>query len=237
MKTQLSITALALAVAGPAAAFDTVTWNWDANVDSTVTTSAVSDLTVAPTGLEQIETDQTALGSFTSVSSSLGVANDIVSLTGLELDDVVAIETSASSLGNSAALESDVSTQFDSNQIYGGASLDIGTGLTGGLLDVTVPGLLTATATTNLAVNSTVDNSATGVANNMTANLTTTSDQDAFMVGNNVQTAFATGVSTSLVDGAIFTDINGLGTLDGPAVSSVATSVGNNFDVTVDGPN
>lgn len=237
MKTQLSISALVLAIASPAFAFDSVTWTWDATVLSDVTTGAVSDISVAPTGLEQIETEQTALGDFTALGSTIGVTNDVVNLGGLTLDDVAAVNTSASALGNSGSLNSDVSTQFDSTQLYGGANLAVGTGLTGGLVDVSVPGLLTSTATTNAIVNATVDNTATGVANNLTADLTTTSDQDAFMIGNNVQTAYAVGTSTSTVDLVSFTDVNGLGTLVDPAVSSVATSVGNNIGVTVDGIN
>ncbi|WP_378949508.1 hypothetical protein [Paracoccus sp. R86501] len=237
MKTQLSISALVLAIASPAFAFDSVTWTWDATVLSDVTTGAVSDVAVAPTGLEQIESEQTALGDFTALGSTLGVTNDVVNLGGLTLDDVAAVNTGATSLGNSASLASDVSTQFDSTQLYGGASLAVGTGLTGGLVDVSVPGLLTSTATTNAVVNATVDNTATGVANNLTADLTTISDQDAFMIGNNVQTAYAVGTSTSTVDLVSFTDVNDLGTLVDPAVSSVATSIGNNIGVTIDGIN
>lgn len=238
MKTQLSISALVLAIASPAFAFDSVTWTWDATVLSDVTTGAVSDVAVAPTGLEQIESDQTALGDFTATGSSLAVLNDpLAGLSGIELDNIAAVNTSASALGNSASLSSDVSTQFDSTQLYGGANLAVGTGLTGGLVDVSVPGLLTSTATSNLITNATVDNTATGVANNLTADLTTTSDQDAFMVGNNVQTAYAVGTSTSLVDAVTFTSANGLGTLVDPAVSSVATSIGNNIGVTIDGIN
>ncbi len=238
MKTQLSISALVMAIASPAYAFDSVIWTWDATVLSDVTTTAASNISVVPTGLEQVEIDQTALGSFTATSSSLAVLNDALGgLGGIALDDVAAVNTSAAALGNNAALQSDVSTQNDSNQLYGGATLALGTSLTGGLADVNTPGLLTSTATSNAITNATVDNSATSVANNLTANLTTTSDQDAFLVGNSAQTAYAVGTSTSLVDLVTFTNVSGLGTLVDPAVSSVATSVGNNIGVTVNGIN
>lgn len=238
MKTQLSISALIIAMAGPALAFDSVTWTWDATVLSDVTTSAVSDISVVPTGLEQVEIDQSALGSFTATSSSLAVLNEpLAGLAGIELDNIAAVNTSASALGNSGSLLSDVSTQFDSNQLYGGATLALGTGLTGNLADVNTAGLLTSTATSNAITNATVDNSATSVANNLTATLDTTSAQDAFLVGNSVQTAYAVGTSTSLVDLVTFTSANGLGTLVDPAVSSIATSVGNNIGVTVNGLN
>lgn len=239
MKVQLCASLLALTVAAPAFAFDTVTWDWDADVVSTVTTSALSDVAVVSTGLEQIETEQLSLGDFAATSSSLGITNTALGGLGgaIVLDDVLAINTKATSLGNSASLTSDVSTQFDSSQIFGGAALTLGSSVTGGLADVSVPGLLTSLATTNLTVNSTVDNAATAVANNMNANLTTTSDQDAFLLGNNVQTAYSLGTATSLVDGATFTSVADLGTLVDPGISSVATALGNNLGVTIDGIN
>ena len=235
MKNQLMLaSAIVIAAAAPAAAFDTVTWNWNADVISTVTTNAVGDVVVAPTGLEQVESEQTALGDFAATSSTLGVTNDVISLSRLTLDDVVAVETTASALGNSATLESDVSVQYDSSQTFGGVDLSL---LGTGLLEVSLPGTLLATSTTTGVVNGTVDSDATAVANNFTADLVTTSDQDAFLIGNNVQTAFATIGSTSLVDVVSFTDVSGLGTLVDPAVSSVSTAVGNNIGVTIDGIN
>lgn len=237
MRTQLTMSIIAFAIASPAFAFDSVTWNWNADVVSDVTTAAVSDISVAPAGLEQIENEQAAFGDFASTASSILVTNDVINLGGLALDDVVAVSTAATALGNNASLTSDVSTQFDSSQIYGGANLAVGTPLTGTLASVSVPGLLLATATTDGVINGTVDNSATGVGNNLNATLTTTSDQDAFMLGNNVQTAYAVGASTSLVTGVAFNDISGLGTLENPGVSSAATSLGNNLSVTIDGIN
>lgn len=88
-------------MAGPALAFDSVTWTWDATVLSDVTTSAVSDISVVPTGLEQVEIDQSALGSFTATSSSLAVLNEpLAGLAGIELDNIPAVNTSASALGS-----------------------------------------------------------------------------------------------------------------------------------------
>lgn len=59
---KLAVSVLAICAAAPAMAFDTVTWNWNADVVSSVTTGAVSDVSVAPTGLEQVESKQTTLG-------------------------------------------------------------------------------------------------------------------------------------------------------------------------------
>lgn len=231
------VSALAISAAAPAFAFDTVNWSWNADVISSVTTGAVSDVVVAPTGLEQVEVDQTGLGDFTSTATTTGITNDVVSLTGLALDDVLAVETTSTTLGNSAALESDVSMQYDANQVFGGVDATLSTGLTGSLLDVSLPGTLTSTSTTIGVINGTVDSGATSLANNFTADLVTTSGSDAFLLGNNVQTAYAVGTSTSTVDLVSFTDVTGLGTLVDPAIASVATSIGNNIAVTVDGIN
>ena len=234
---RIAVSVLAICAAAPAMAFDTVTWNWNADVVSSVTTGAISDVVVAPTGLEQIESEQTTLGDFAATSTSNLITNDVVSLTGLALDDVLAVATTSTALGNSAALESDVSMQFDMNQTYGGVDLTLGTGLTGTLADVSLPGVLAASSITTGIVNGTVDSGATAIANNMTADLVTTSGSDAFLIGNNIQTAYAVATASSLVDGVAFTDVNGLGTLVDPAVSSVSTALGNNLGVTIDGLN
>jgi hypothetical protein len=234
---KLAISVVALCAATPAMAFDTVVWNWNADVVSSVTTSAVSDLVVAPTGLQQIESEQLTLGDFASTSTSNLITNNVVSLTGLTLDDVLAVKTQATALANSAALESDVSMQFDMKQTYGGVDATLGTSLTGALVDISLPGILAASSITTGIVNGTVDSSASAIANNLTADLVTTSGSDAFLLGNNIQTAYTAATASSLVDGVTFTDVNGLGTLVDAAVSSVATSVGNNFRVTIDGIN
>lgn len=234
---KLAVSVIAICAAAPAMAFDTVTWNWNADVVSSVTTGAVSDVVVAPTGLEQIESEQLTLGDFAATSTSNLITNDVVSLTGLALDDVLAVATTSTVLGNSAALESDVSMQFDTNQTYGGVDLTLGTGLTGTLADVSLPGVLAASSITTGIVNGTVDSGSTAIANNLTADLVTTSGSDAFLIGNNIQTAYAIASASSLVDGVTFTDVSGLGTLVDPAVSSVSTALGNNLGVTIDGIN
>ncbi|MBO9432323.1 hypothetical protein [Sulfitobacter sp. R18_1] len=234
---QLAASAIAIIIAAPAFAFDTINWNWDADVQSTVVTDAVSSISVAPTGLEQVESEQTSLGAMTALSSSTGIDNALTGLVGFSSDDMVNVETQASALGNSASFDSDVSVAFDASQTFGGADLTLGTGLTGTIADISLPGAILATATTTGVLNGTVDNSATGVANSLTANLVTTSDQDAFLMGNNVQNAIGTVGSTSTVDAVVFADVPGLGTLASPTISSASTAVGNNLGVTIDGIN
>lgn len=239
-KTALSI-AVAVAVAGmtsisAAMAFDSVTWVWDATVNSTVDTSALSDVSVAPEGLAMTENDQTALGAITSTSLVTAVDNLIIPLIdGNAVDDLAAVESVATAVGNNAAIESDVSTQTDNSQVYAGVDATVGTPLTGDIVDAALPGAVTATSSALAILNATVDVDATAVGNNMTMDLTTISDNDAFAITNNEQLSVALVTSTATADGVLFEGINGMGT-DGTAdVAAAATSVGNNLSVTVDG--
>lgn len=231
-KTALSV---AIAVAGmtsvsAAMAFDTVTWVWDATVNSTVDTSALSDVAVAPTGLAQTENDQSTYGTITSTSLVTAVDNLIIPLIdGNAVDDLAAVESSATAVGNNAAIESDVSTLTDSTQVYAGVDATLG------VLDATIPGTVTATAGALGILNATVDVDATAVGNNLTLDLVTISEEDAFAITNNEQLSVALVTSTATADAVVFDGINGMGTDGTVDVSAAATSVGNNLSVTVDG--
>lgn len=227
------------AMAVPAKAFDEVNWVWDADVTTTVTTAADAITEVLPTGLNQAENDQQTLGSSLATSNVTGVDNALVSgLTGAApITDLAAVDTTATAMGNSASVDSDVQVNYDSKQVFGGVDVSLAAPLLGDIADLTVPGTVTATSSAIGILNASVDSGATGVANNLTVNLETTSDQDAFAIGNNEQTAVALISSTSLVDVVSFGGFADLGTLENAAVSSAATSVGNNFGVTIDGIN
>ncbi|MDR5901108.1 hypothetical protein [Halomonas icarae] len=223
-KTALSA---AIAVAGmtsisAAMAFDSVTWVWDATVNSTVDTSALSEINVTPEGLAMTENDQTALGTITATSLVTAVDNLLLPLIdGNTVDDLAAVESIATAVGNNAAIESDVSAQIDNSQVYSGIDATVGT--------------VTATSSALAILNATVDVDATAVGNNMALDLTTISDDDAFAITNNEQLSVALLTSTATAGGVLFDGINGMGT-DGTAdVSAAATSVGNNLSITVDG--
>ncbi|MCD1636950.1 hypothetical protein K7H91_24685 [Martelella mediterranea] len=242
LKSSAGLVALsaALALSTPGAhAFDSVNWVWDAAVTTTVDTAASAITEVMPTGLEQVESEQQALGSMSSVSAVTAIDNALISgLTGAApVTDLAAIDSSATSMGNSAALTSDVQMAFDAQQSFGGIDVALGAPLVGDIADLSLPGLIDASSSVIGVLNASVDSAATGVANNLTAKLETTSDQDAFAIGNNVQTALATMVSLSTVDAVSFGGFSDLGTLDTPAINSAATAVGNNFSVEIDGIN
>lgn len=238
MKT-LNKTALSVAIAfagitavSSAQAFDSITWVWDATVNSTVDTTALSDINVAPAGLTQTENDQVGFGTMTSTSLVTAVDNLIIPIiSGNAIDDLGSIESAATAVGNNAAIESDVSMQTDSSQLYAGVGLSVDPLITSAL----VPGAILATSSVIGATNLTVDSAATGVGNNLTLDLTTSSDQDAFAIANNEQLSVALVTSTSTVDAVLFSGINGMAGSSVPSVSSAATSVGNNLSVKVDG--
>ncbi|WP_457944156.1 hypothetical protein ACSTAY_04525 [Vreelandella alkaliphila] len=238
MKT-LNKTALSVAIAfagitavSSAQAFDSVTWVWDATVNSTVDTAALSDINVTPAGLTQTENDQVGFGAMTSTSLVTAVDNLIIPIiSGNAIDDLGSIESAATSVGNNASIESDVSMQTDNSQLYAGVGLSVDPLITTAL----VPGSILATSSVLGATNLTVDSTATGVGNNLSLDLTTTSDQDAFAIANNEQLSVALVTSTSTVDAVLFSGINGMAGTTVPSVSSAATSVGNNLSVKVDG--
>ncbi|WP_445010102.1 hypothetical protein [Vreelandella stevensii] len=238
MKT-LNKTVLSVAIAfsgmtalSSAHAFDSVTWVWDATVNSTVDTSALSDINVTPAGLTQTENDQTTFGALTSTSLVTVVDNLIIPvLSGNSIDDLASVESSATAVGNNGAITSDVSMQTDNSQLYAGVGLSVDPLITTAL----VPGTILASSSVLGVTNATVDSSSTGVANNLSLDLTTTSDQDAFAIANNEQLAVALVTSTSTVDAVLFDGIKGMANTTNAAVSSTATAVGNNLSVNVDG--
>ncbi|SDB25135.1 hypothetical protein SAMN02982931_01951 [Bauldia litoralis] len=199
--------------------------------------SAATDL--VPTGLNQAENEQQTLGAATATSNITGIDNALLGgLTGgAPITDLAAVDTTATAMGNSGAINSDVAINYDSVQVFGGVDVALAAPLLGDIADLSIPGAVTASSSAIGILNASVDSQAIGVGNSLSVDLETTSDQDAFAIGNNEQTALATITSTSLVDVVSFGGFADLGTLDNPAVNSAATAIGNNFSVSVDGIN
>jgi hypothetical protein len=82
-------------------------------------------------------------------------------------------------------------------------------------------------------LNASVDSSATAVANNMTVSLNPSTPDDALLIGDVVQFAFADVSASSTVRDVTLTNYTNLGSLDRSIVGSVATAVGNNKSITV----
>lgn len=234
MKLHIATALAGIVATSPAFAFDTINWNWDADVQTNVAVDATATIDVNPTGLEMVEGDQAMTGNLTATSTTVSVDNSLSGLSSITADDMVEVETQASGIGNNASLESDVAINYDLNQTYGGLSLDVVDPLLGTVIPgAPVPGVILATASTTDITNATVNNDATGVANNIAVDLETGGGENSFLVGNSTQHAMANISTTSTVGSVAFSDVAGLGTLADPGVSSVATSVGNNLSVSV----
>ena len=66
---------LGLGLSSPALAFDGVSWNWDKQVNETVTVDTTLTTDLAPTGLVQLEKMQIYIGDATATSEVTGVNN------------------------------------------------------------------------------------------------------------------------------------------------------------------
>ena len=234
-----AIAAMLAGVSYPAQAFDEVTWIWNADVTTNISTAVSAATDLVPTGLNQAENEQQTLGAATATSNITGIDNALLGgLTGgAPITDLAAVDTTATAMGNSGAINSDVAINYDSVQVFGGVDVALAAPLLGDIADLSIPGAVTASSSAIGILNASVDSQAIGVGNSLSVDLETTSDQDAFAIGNNEQTALATITSTSLVDVVSFGGFADLGTLDNPAVNSAATAIGNNFSVSVDGIN
>jgi hypothetical protein len=217
-----SVLALTATMANHANAFDEVNWIWNADVVTTVDTSATAVTELEPTGLNQAENEQEMRGNISSSSS----VNDFSSLLDVDVLDLVtdaelpAIETSSQAMGNSASIDSAVQINFDSVQIFGGVEPD-------------TIGMVSANSEAVTVIDASVDSSATAVVNSLTVDLDYTTDADALSIGNNVQSAMADVSAVSAVEAVTIAGLSVLGGADSPAISSAATAVGNNFSASV----
>lgn len=167
-----------------------------------------------------------------------------------ELPEVV---SAATAVGNNQQLTSDVSMELHDAQIlFGGFDPesshvwvpDTGnTGLSAALAMVTAgasgaitPASIQATSTVSDILNATVDSTATAVANNASVDLAPTTPDDALLIADYTQAAFANVGAVSTVSQVSLNNYTNLGAIDRPIVNSVATAVGNNLNISVTAP-
>ncbi len=352
---KLLLTATAIAVMGmgmaskSAMAFDTVNWEWNKLVEENVIKNVNVDIDVSPSGMVEIEKQQTFIGDVTADSTVTNITNNPpegdgtaqpipLNLTidleaeydsnqpnnpviGLTLNDpsgftasnvsgfndennetlfltfdledenppepiilgerdaidLPKIESAATAVGNNQDIASSVSLELHDGQfLWGGytetedpqqAATNLSTLLgftpdTGntytdgaafltfaGLLGMIEPSQISANSTVTGILNASVDSSATAVANNMSVELAAFTPDDALMIADVTQYAYADVSATSLVDDVT---VDGYGNFSGagmgpcggclegepqiPLVKSIATAVGNNFSVKVSSP-
>ena len=168
------------------------------------------------------------------------------------LTELPSVVSTATAVANNTSISSDVSVsmhegQFAFNSGAGAEDFDgVDTG-NSNLSLATVLGILainggigqsevSASSDVSEILNATVDSSATAVVNNMTVDVAPVGDQDSMVMADIVQFAFANSVATSNVSNVSLNNYTGLGLIDGPIISSVATAVGNNKSISVGAP-
>ncbi|SDM20650.1 hypothetical protein SAMN05661010_03648 [Modicisalibacter muralis] len=229
-----------------AQAFDTSHWDWDLDVDTTVDQNIDINVDLKdPKGLALVEVEQDFDGSLSADSTVTDIDNvakadkhinfeweksflghpvaegsvDIhVDNSDMGLGELGKIESAATAVANNASIETDVQTNLDADQFWDGS------------------GSIDANSYVANIDNMTVDSAATAVGNNLSLDLKTKSASDSILLANIVQVG--TG---SISANSTITNVD-LGVdvprgFEGPEISSVATAVGNNVSVSVNGLN
>lgn len=178
--------------------------------------------------------------------------------------DLPAVNSQATAVGNNQDIASSSSIQLhDAQYIFGDITGETGdlfnpegnshTNALDGLVGAAGLGLIesasvSADSSVSAILNATVNSEATAVANNMSVELAAFTPDDAFMIGDVTQFAYADVTATSFVDDVTIEGYSDMGAAglgpNGlsedmpqiPAVNSVATAVGNNFSVNVSSP-
>ncbi|CEP36364.1 MULTISPECIES: hypothetical protein [unclassified Halomonas] len=227
-----------------AQAFDQSHWKWDLNVKTDVDQYIDIDIDaheIDPDGLTLVEIDQTFNGSVNSVSTVTDIDNMSKPDTDIEFDweaklpifgkvegdanlhidnsdwglgELGAIESTATAVANNGNLVTDAMTNLDASQIWNGS------------------GTVTATSYVGNIDNMTVDSAATAVANNLSVDVQPTYGSDSILLANIVQTGTGTVSAFSTVNDVDLSVAAPSG-FEGPHISSVATAVGNNVNVSV----
>lgn len=180
--------------------------------------------------------------------------------------ELPAVVSSATAVGNNQSITSSVSTQLHDAQILfdvneGGLSDLDRTDLFATALGLAATSDATGNTHTNIALsvalaaatgaiekayisadstvydiyNATVDSSATAVGNNMNVEVDAVSPGDALLIADITQVSVADVSATSSVYGVSIYGYHNLGAVS-PIVSSTATAVGNNLNITVSSP-
>ncbi len=214
--------------------------------------------------------------SIDEISIDLSGTTEVIPVDAIDAIDLPTINSVATALGNSQAIESDVSVQLHDGQFLAGtfnveeggegsdvdlSALETTVGLlpnTGnthtdiaalvgaaGATGLIEPASVTANSDVSNILNALVNSNATAVGNNIDVAVDAVISDDAVVIGDVTQVAYANLSATSTVTGV---DVNNytnfgaanMGPLAGenlvPLVNSVATAVGNNFAVRVSSP-
>jgi hypothetical protein len=232
--------ALAMGVSiGSAKAFDDVDWSFELSIDPCISI----DVDLDPSSMTTIEADQTSYGDIKAIS----IVKDIdVDLPGEHhhhghdydhdhdrglnaLTQLGSLVSTATAVANNANVQTDTKALFaDITQTASGSDIEL----------ICLPWLSSTGEVRAISVvkdveNLRIDSSATAVSNN--ANLASTVGHlaDTTVVANVSQDSNMDVTAKSIVKDIDINGFRNLGSLTSPVISSVATAVGNNLNVSV----
>jgi hypothetical protein len=226
---------------GSAHAFDRTHWSFDLRIDPCVDI----DVNLDPSSMTTVEADQTSIGDIEAKSivkyievhqpstghddhgddwgnwghddhadSSLDALTQLGSL----VSSATAVANNVNATTNTQALFADISQEAKGASEY---------------LWFSSPGDVTAKSIVKDIDNLQIDSSATAVANNVGLTSVVDSLGDVSAVANVTQKSTMNVSALSVVKDVDFHNYSNLGKLTSPAISSVATAVGNNLNVSV----
>ncbi len=237
-----SAAALALATGfaiGPANAFDRTYWTFNLDIDPCVDINVNLD----PDSLTAVEIEQTSIGDISAIS----VVKDIT-VAQLETrhsngyghhwghggNSVVPPMNALTELGQVVSAATAVANNANITSVTEGVFVDVDQKANGGYFH---SGEVKAKSIVVDIEDLMVDSAATAVANNLNLSVDPASIINGTTVVANVSQNSLMDVSaTSFVKGVTLTNFHNIGSVTSPVISSAATAVGNNVNVTVAAP-
>lgn len=225
---------------GSANAFDRSHWSFYLNIDPCVSI----DVDLDPSSLATIEADQLSVGDITAVS----VVRDVdVDLPGDSHHDnnwwdndhghdngLDALTQLGLAVSTATAVANNVNVQTDTEGLFADITQKAkGSEIFSFFPWLTSQGEVKAISVVKDIDNLQIDSSATAVSNNVNLASTVAHLHDTSVVANVNQSSYMDVTAKSIVKDVDISNFNNLGKLDAPVISSVATAVGNNLNVSV----
>lgn len=127
----VAVAGLAIGIAGPAAAFDTVDWSWTLSRTDTSTRTSTANLDALPLGDIAVESRQIYVGDVQSNSDATGIVTPLATVTGPfdASTEIGAVESKADSYANVSSTESAFALSSNVGQFHVG-DIDVLSGAT-----------------------------------------------------------------------------------------------------------
>lgn len=233
-----SVATLALATGfavGPAAAFDRTNWTFNLEIEPCVDINVNLD----PDSLSTVEIDQSSIGDISAISvvKDITVAQLETSHSGYGHNShhgnngIVPPMDALTELGQAVSSATAVANNANISSVTEGVFVDVGQTASNGYHNI---GNVSAKSVVIDVDGLMVDSAATAVSNNLNLSVDPASIVNGTTVVANISQSSLMDVSAkSMVKDVTLTNFRNLGSVTGPVISSSATAVGNNVNVTV----